>query len=239
MSNPDQAAAQSDDKTVTIEQRVNDVVTQMKKGDDGKYVFPEGTSEELAFAAMAEKRRRDTRSAYLTSTQEATVLKAENDALLEEFVANAPISIPVDEQKELDKLKFDDPDTWREKMQEYERAAKDLAKNKITEIRGSKSEVARRFAVLEQFQKDNPDVVINDDVLALDVPPRIKQKLENNEVSFEEFLTETAEYLRKGKAIGNEDVPASKDLGKVGGGSTASDNAVSEDIVESYKSEIY
>ena len=82
--------------------------------------------------------------------------------------------------------------------------------------------------------------MLNDEVFANDLPPRITGKLARGEVSFEDFLEESKEFLTKGRVIkGTKDVDAEPNLGDAGGRDKASDAAMSGDLDVSYKDTIF
>ncbi|AFV51087.1 hypothetical protein MS_008 [Vibrio phage VPMS1] len=86
---------------VSFADKVNDVVNNMTQSEDGKWAMPEGDFDEATiFAANAERRRRDTQSAYTRSQQELKGIKAENELLAqnyeENYVQNLPSSIQAD-----------------------------------------------------------------------------------------------------------------------------------------------
>jgi len=201
------------------------------------------TQEEIDWKAKyeeAEKRRRDTQAAYTKSRQELKMLKAEREALEKQVLQ---LDLSVKQTDELEELKFQDPDKWRQEVNRLEEEAKKAkleALNQATNEAKTKAELEHRLEVLEEFQKAHPEVHIDDEVIANDIPPRITKKLENGEISFEEFLDEVHGYLTTPKKVAaGEEPPKQVNLGKVGGRDTASEHAVSEDIVASYQNEVY
>ena len=62
-------------------------------------------------------------------------------------------------------------------------------------------ELARRAKVLEEFNQSHPDVQLTDELIAYDVPPRLTKQLEKGELTFEEFLDKTYEFLTKPKTV--------------------------------------
>lgn len=226
--------------------KVNEAVKGMKLDDKGNYELPEGLSEEVQYAAMAEKRRRDTQAEFSKTKQEAKALKAEKAALLKRIEGNIQIDVTDEQKEELEDLKFSDPEAYRKKMNKYEQDARDKRLKEIDDELKQVSagsleteELERRKAVLEEFQSANTDVEINDDVIANDIPPRILKKLETGSITFEAFLIECRDYLKTGKVVKQEKNHQQPNLSKVGGGSKPDQNAVNEDIVLSYNKETY
>jgi phage terminase Nu1 subunit (DNA packaging protein) len=235
--------AGSEAATPTFAERVNTIAGQTTKGDDGKWQLPEGDdSEEMHYAVVSELRRRDTQSALGKSQHSEQTTALENKALKGKLVSTAQISITAEERTELDELKFSDPDAWRNKMNELETRAADQLTSDLAEVSSEvtqESELIRREKVLTEFNAANPDLQLNDDVIFNDVPPRITNKLKNDEVTFEAYLEEVKTYLGKSKVIKNEANAEQPNLGKIGGGANAGDAAVSQDIESSYKDETY
>lgn len=249
MGVPDKAAASDSPPAATGEpasfaDQVNQVVSQLTTNADGVHVFPEGleVSDEVKFAATAEKRRRDAQSALGKTQQALKTAETEREALRERVVANAQVALTEEEQEELEELKFSDPDAWRVKMNGYEQRAATAASEELSSVSAyatQKGELARREAILADFVASNPGLKITDEVIQNDIPPRITRKLETNEVTFEEFLGEVKDFLTRGKAIKNEEVLGQPNLNNVGGSHTADPNAVQQDMTQSYANEIY
>lgn len=198
--------------------------------------IPEGTAPATADenvdweaeAKKAEQRRRDTQAAYTKSQQELAATRAQLKVMKD-------IGGPTLDQgklAELEDLKFSDPDAWYKAKLALESEAHNSFQSKLAEA--SESEV--RLAKLEEFKATHPGFELTDD----DIPPRIAKKLASGQVSFDEFLQETYDYLVTPKVIGDANKTLEQpNLGKVGGGITPSAAATSKDIVSSYKNEVY
>lgn len=242
MSNPDEAATQN-----AFETQVTEALDVVKRGDDGKLEFEEGTSEEVIYAATSEIRRRDTQAQYTKEKQSNVALKAEKDELLVQLSSEVKLELTAEQEDELDELKFSDPELWRSKLNVYETEAKEkqtkLVGERLKEVSAKGTEAAeieRRQTVLTDFKAANPEFVIDDDVIANDIPPRISNKLKNNEVTFEEFLQEAHDYLKSGKVVAaTEEVLNQPNLSNAGGGDNPSDDAVNKKSEAGYASEVY
>ena len=194
-------------------------------------IAPATTDENVdweAEAKKAEQRRRDTQAAYTKSQQELAATRAQLKVMKD-------IGGPTLDQgklAELEDLKFSDPDAWYKAKLALESEAHNSFQSKLAEA--SESEV--RLAKLEEFKATHPGFELTDD----DIPPRIAKKLASGQVSFDEFLQETYDYLVTPKVIGDANKTLEQpNLGKVGGGITPSAAATSKDIVSSYKNEVY
>lgn len=201
---------------------------------------PEKTAEESSDTAEPniswEKRYKDTQKAYTKSRQELALLKAQHEALQEGLLAaNTPIELSEEEQAELDKLKVVDPDEWRIRLNKYEAEAQKSRLNNVNKT----GEIARRKVVLEDFVK-RTGVVIDDDVVKQDIPPRITARLANGEVTFEQFLNECASYLQRNKKVkAVTQTMGQPNLNKVRGSSTPTTRTLAEDLATSYKKSIF
>lgn len=191
----------------------------------------ESANQEQPQTVDWEKRFKDTQASYTKSRQELAALKAEIEALKQ------PTQLSDEEKDKLEDLKYTDPDEWRKRVNTIEQEHSQRVDQKRQEL----TELEKRQMAFEDFAHSHPDVVINDDVIAYDVPKRITAKLEKGEITFEAYLNEVYEYLKAPKVIGdgNKALASQPDLSKLGGNSAASASATAADIVQSYKNEIY
>lgn len=190
--------------TPALETVINDTIAATTRDAEGKLVIPEGTEEAVAYAVRAEIRRRDTQAEYTKNKQALLALEAENQKLAESWEKDAIANLSSADQARLEELKVQDPDAWRAEITELETAKRAQFQEKRTAISqeaSQLSELEQRKLQLEEFNTNNPNIVLTDEVIANDVPPRITRKLEAGTISFSEFLTEVSEYLSKGKAI--------------------------------------
>lgn len=188
-----------------------------------------------------EKRYKDTQAAYTKSQQELKAVKAKVDVL--EKLTTPQIQIDAEAQKELDDLKYSDPDAWRTKMNNLEIDARSKHQNLISAAEQQaaiQAEMDRRTQVLNEYNRSHPGFEITDEVIQLDVPTRITKKLESGELSFDDFLGEVKEFLYSPKKVGTPNKTLGQpNLGNLGGGDTPSDTSISKDIVANYKNIAY
>ncbi len=230
-----------------IEVKVNEIVGRMTKNDKGSWEIPADVIDEsLRYAAIAERRRRDTQSDYTKVAQKAKALEAEKDLLRQKIVDSAMSDLSPEQKEELEQLKFEDPEEWRKRVNTLEKELKQQRAEAIDKEAGESSakvlaadELERRKTVLDQFIKANPGFNLDDDVIANDIPPRITKKLETGKISFEEFLQECFEYTQTGKTFKQAKTMDQPNLSKVPGGSNPDSKATQEDMVSSYKKETY
>lgn len=225
--------------------RVNEVVNTATVDNKGNIVLPDDLSEELKFAATIEKRRRDTQSSYTKEVQTRKALEIEKSTLLSEF-GNVEVKLTAEQTEELEDLKFSDPEAWRTKLNQYEQAAKDARIKTIDEKLKTVSkttldneELESRKQKLEAFAAEHTDFVLDDDVIANDIPQRITKKLATGAITFDEFLTDCYNYLKTGKVVKQDEVIGQPNLGKAGGSHQPEKIAQSKDDILSYKTEVF
>jgi len=194
---------------------------------------PSQGSESVDF----EKRFKDTQGAYTKSQQELKAAQAKIDIL--EKLAKPKVELDEATKTELDDLKYSNPDEWRARVNKLEIEAINKQQESLTLAQQEamrEAELASRAQLLDEYNRANPNLVITDDVIKYDIPPRITKKLEDGEVSFEEFLNETKNYLEKPKKIGDGNKTLNQpNLGLQGGNDAPSKDALGKDIVANYK----
>lgn len=246
MSKPDSnTEAQSGNKTEpTFEQTVNETVAGMMKGDNGKWQFAEGSelSDQVKFAAKTERRRRDQEGAYTKQMEEVAALKAMNEQLTAKVKTKPSTSISDEQAQELDNLKFEDPDAWRAKLNEYDtQASKQLQEElvKMEQESSKQAEVERRKIVLAQFNAQNPQLNLTDEVIIDNVPPRIIKQLETGEIAFDDFLAKAKTYITTPKVLDSGTVLAAEpNMGQLQGSANPNlDNQLGSD--DSYENEVF
>ena len=240
MSNPeskvkvDKGSLTKESKTQTFEDQVKEALNTMQEVK-GKYVFADNIPDEVRIAANSERRRRDTFNSFTAQQQKLKMLEAENELLKQNQ------KFQVDIPKEMDDLKYSNPDEWRNRMNELEEKARIDASEKLNGVlteAQKKAEIERRLQVLDQFIIDNPESKLSETALTNDVAPRITRKLENGTITWEQFLVEASDYLNTQKIIntGNK-VLSQQSLSKVGG---SSDTIVKPiDIEHKYKNTVF
>ena len=227
----------------TFETKVNTVVSEVKKNDEGKWELPEDLDEAVAYAATAELRRRDTQSAYTKSQQEAASLRKENETLAASYEKDVTAHISTEDKDRLEELKHSYPDKWRSELDKLSATNKSKFAEKRQQIKDTahkETELERRTRLLEEHNTANPEFALSDDVLENDIPPRFTKELEKGTITFDEFLDKCNNFLGKPKKIQEGDkAPNDPNFSKSGGGNTPSDEAIKGDIKQSYKNEIY
>jgi len=188
-----------------------------------------------------EKRYKDTQGAYTKSQQELKAAKAKLEVL--EKLTTPKVELDESTKAELEDLKFSNPEAWRVKLNTLEKEAQNKHRETLTEaerIARQQVELENRTRVLKEFQASHPNLTITDEVIKYDVPPRITNRLEMGEISFEQYLDDVADYLNQGKVIGDGNSTLNQpNLKNVGGGDTATDGSVKRDIVKDYANIVF
>lgn len=183
--------------------------------EDKNYELPDDIDPVLKYAVMAEKRRRDTQATYTKTSQALKKAEAERAELLSKVNAT---KLSEEQLTELETLKHSDPDAYYTKRREYEQQAELEFKKNLEEVSVTidrEAEIARRAQVLEAFNKAN-DIVIDDDLVANEVPPKYLAQLEKGEISFEQFLQQVLDYVKK--PVQSATTPTQPNLNNLGGG---------------------
>lgn len=235
---------QAEGSANTVTEKINGLVEQLQKDDKGSWKLPEGVEadEMTTFAVMAERRRRDTQSAYTGATQKLKTLEAERATLLAKAVNTDSFTITPEQQEELEDLKFSNPEEWRKKINalEAEHKTKRVAEideelKQISTSTLAKTELEQREQLLTAFNESHSDFPITQAVIDNDIPPRITKKLETGKITFAQFLDEVYEYAKTGKVVKDASVPEIPNLGDKPGSSKPDSKAVDKDIVSTYR----
>lgn len=230
--------------TPTFAQQVNDLVSKATFDDNGTMQLPEGVEveETVLYAAKLEKQRRDTQSAFTRVSQENKKLTAEKDKMSEAWRADYMKTLSVGDKAELEELRAQDPDAWRQKMNQLEQEEANKFGDRVTQVSQEAhqmTELELREQQLAEFNEANPDFQITDDVIDNDIPPRITKKLEEGKISFAEFLEEVKTYVGKPKRIKQEQAPDEPNLSNNPGSDKPSGKALEQQMSNDYKNEIF
>jgi len=211
--------------------------TPQQKVDDTPNNNNSASTQEVDY----EKRYKDTQKAFTKSQQKLKEIEAKYEVLSDLTTPNLQLDDAT--KTELEDLKFSDPEAWRKKVNKLEEEAKLAHKAKVEEAGKTasiQSELARRAQVLEEYNRSHPELVITDDVIKYDVPPRITAKLEKGEVTFEDFLNEVSSYLNTPKKVDTEVKTLEQpNLGNEGGGDSPAGDSTDKGIVENYKNIVF
>lgn len=233
--------------TPSVQEQVNALIGTMVQDDDGKWHIPEDQLEDvpeaIVYAAKQEKRFRDTQGAYTKSRQRLKELETTNEGLIEHMVNNATLHLTDSEREELDDLRTSNPEAWREKLNEHEENARKIQQDHINTYRekGKKaSESELRADAYKEFT-ERTGIQLSDDVITNQLPAAYTKKLDAQEWTFDQFLSEAEKFLQPKATIkGSKDKPTNDtDLSKVPGGQEPSDAAIAQSVIQSYEKETY
>lgn len=184
-----------------------------------------------------EKRYKDTQVSYTKGQQEIKRLRAEM-GVLRNSAPQPQIDPAV--REELEDLKYSDPEAWRTKVNNIEAEAKASYQAKLDEattVANQEFELERRAQVLADFSSSR-NFELTDEIIQNDIPPKFTKKLEQGDITFEEFLEESYSYLTK-RTVDNPGVSNQPNINKTSGGGTPSDPATNGDIIQTYSNEVY
>lgn len=233
-------------ETQTFEQKVTSIVSSATVDQEGNLVLPEGLEldEPTKYAVTAEKRRRDTQSAYSRAQQEIKTLKSENSAAWEILAKEVSVELTTEEKTELEELKTVDLDKWRLRLNELDgkRNSKvEETRTKVKDKSARDTELEARVELIKQYNEANPDHTLTDDVIENDIPPRYLKDLEKGTITFEQFIEKSSTFLKKGKVIAKGEQPDEDevDLSKANGSSKIPKDALDKSNKADYNKETY
>ena len=190
----------------TLMEKVNEALASVD--DKGKLVFLEDVDPVFKELVRTTQQSKAHQASFTKSRQEIADLKAKKD-LLETKVKENLYSLTVDQQDELEDLKFKDPDAWYNLKVKYETEARQTLEGTLKEQLQEVSKKAiseltleERTNTLRAFQ-DRTGIVLTDDIMTNDIPPRLQNKM--SDMPFEDYLQEVASYLNKGKVVKQTD----------------------------------
>jgi hypothetical protein len=228
----------------TFDQQVSSVVSSMKQDEKGNYKLPEGDySEEIKYAANAERRRRTTESNYSKTKLELKAQATLNDTLKNKIAEVSRPNLSAEEQAQLEELKFSDPDAWFKQKSELLSKANANLNTEISELTTAASQQAEsdsRIQVLADYNVLHPDGKLTVELIADEIPPRISNKLSSGELSYDQFLVEAGQYIKTPKKVGGIAAKNSPNLGNAGGGAEPSAEAFGEEATSAaYKNMLF
>jgi len=191
-----------------ISELVNEHINNLD--DKGKLQLPDDMPDWQKHVVRTEKRARDAQSELSKTQSKLRESTAVNGVLMETASTMVPDDFQLndDELARLNQLKANDPDKYRLAVNELEAKAKDAQATKLSELTTKAAEDAttahrtkNRVTVLAEFRNANPDLLITDDVLVNDVPPRLLAGVTAGDYSYAEYLDKVKDYLGTGKQV--------------------------------------
>ena len=205
MGKPNNASNPDTDITELVTKHINNL------DDKGKLQLPDNMPDWQKHVIRAEKRQRDAQSELGKTQKQLRETSAANEVLLKTASTIVPedFQLGEDEIKQLEALKFKDPDAYRLKVNDLEAKAKEAQATKLAELtEEAKKDAANQYMaktqtqVLQEFKEANPTLAITDEVLANDVPPRLINGYKDGKYDYGTYLSMVKDYLNSGVAIG-------------------------------------
>ncbi len=208
-----QQSSNASNKAPEIAELVNEHINNLD--DKGKLQLPDDMPEWQQHVIRSEKRQRDAQAELSKTQSKLRTANATNDVLMETASGMVPSDYQLSDAEliDLDTLKKTDPDKYRLRVNALEATAKEAQKTKLEELTGlavTKAQTAytnkSRSEVLSEFRVANPALVITDDVLVNDVPPRFLNGVNSGEVSYAQYLEDVKAYLTTDKRVASGSV---------------------------------
>ena len=233
-------------KTSNQDTEISELVTKHVNNldDKGKLQLPDDMPDWQKHVIRSEKRQRDAQSELGKTQGKLRESEAVNGVLMDKAGTMIPESFQLseDEINKLDALKRNDPEKYRLEVNALEAKAKEAQTLHLGEITkkaaedATTSQVAKnRLSVLQDFREANPELVITDDVLVNDVPPRFLTGVTNGEYDYPTYLTMVKEYVQTGKAAQQSNAGDQHNLSDMAGGNKPGKKAAENAGKNDYK----
>jgi len=197
--------------------------------DKGKLQLPEDMPDWQKAVIRSEKRTRDAQAELSKSQNTNRGLQAENGVLKQSAMSIVPDDFQLSDADlaEIDKLKTTDPEAYRLRVNALEKDAKEHQAKALDESTSKAREDAQtshvaksRVTILSEFREANPDLLISDDVLVNDVPPRFMKGVQDGDYTYGEYLEKVKTYVGTGKSASKKDEGDPHNIHKMNGSQT-------------------
>ena len=191
-------------------EEIETAVTQHTNKDTGKLDLPDDMSDDDKFLIRHGKRTRDAQAELAKAQKELRTSQATNKVLNDkQLVLPANLGLSQEEIVEINGLSTSNPEEYRKRMNKAEADARTVAQTALDEgVTKSIDEANNahitdnRVTVLQNFRQANPELVITDDVLVNDIPPRFMNDLNSGKYeNYNAYLTAVKGYIEKGAVI--------------------------------------
>ena len=199
-----------------VEQKLREAVRKVTRDENGKLVLPEGLNDTEQFAVRESFRRGDTESAFGKSQAQLKASKKTIESLTTKALNARPEDSP-EETARLNDLKIVDPDKWRKEMNNKETAHEQSVRTEVQDSEKQATQDSNKEAdekMLAAFNLIHPNAQITDEVFEKDIPQRFKDQYLSGDMSFNQLLDKSHEYLTKNKILGT--ASKAKDLPNLG-----------------------
>jgi len=212
--------------------------------DKGKLQLPEDMPDWQKAVIRSEKRTRDAQAELSNSQTEVRGLKAENGVLKDTALTVVPDDFQLSDADltEIEDLKKTNPEAYRLRVNKLEEDAKTHQTKAIADLTTKAREDAQtthqatnRVSVLAEFRIANPTLIITDEVLAYDVPPRLLEGVNKGEYTYGEFLGKVKTYIESGTTVGEGNTGDPHNIQKMNGTQTPGKKAALKAGQSDYK----
>ena len=182
---------------------INEIIASyVTKTPDGKYSGMDTLDIDVnkKLAVETELRRRNTEASYTKSQQALREKEVELEALRKLVPPSA--ALPKEEQEELARLKYSDPDAWFDKVTAAKATVSTISLRAVEDLRASE-EIVRRANVLAEFNRSNPANPLTDEQLQLYIPPILAKQVTDGSLSFDDMLVKAHAFINGTKVVRN------------------------------------
>ena len=208
----------------------------LSRTSDGKL---EVVGDDLSPVELAlletEKRRRGSQSAVTREKMRADRSELELGRIKEEI---PKVNI---QQPQIDPaLKYSDPDEYIKQSLEAQK------QDPYREVFDTASQYAQQTVgaqtvqqVIADHNQAYPDKPLSEEMLSLDLPPRLLNQFEQGQMSPQDFLAQAADILYRPTEVVNPDIPKTPNLGEVGGQTSPTDDGSNDKMMTNYSQAIF
>ena len=205
-----------------VQAKVNEVLKEIKVDDNGKFIYPEDLDPALRLAVAKEKAFRDTQAGFTKTRQELKAKEAELEALRQQIAKyeTPEASLSEEERKELEELKYVNPEEWYKRMRALEEVAQKKVEEKLDEVQKEarqKTESEIKQEILEEFNK-NRETPITQEFLDLEIPPKYHKMVANGEMTYIDFLQKAAAFIDAPKKVATPELETTTNIQQAAGG---------------------
>ncbi len=205
------------------------------KSEDGKLEIKADGLGPVELALLdTEKRRRGSQAATTREKIRADRAGIELDKL-KEIVPNVEHGKTVVDES----LKYTDPDAY------IEQTLKARSHDPYTEAFDTASKFATQEAgrmtiesVIAEHNQAHPDKQVTQEMLELDLPPRLVSEFQAGNMAPSEFLDQASALLYRPTETHNQTIPVTPNLGEVGGQTTPTDDGGNDKMMANYATAI-
>ena len=207
----------------------------LQRTNDGKIEIVGDDLSAMELALLdTEKRRRGSQAAVAREQARANKSELELNKVRETIVDFKPTNT-IDES-----LKYSDPDEYIKQTLEAQRA------NPYKEVFDAADQYAQQTvgaqtvqAVLAEHNQMDPSRPLTEEMLNMDLPPRLLSQFEQGAMSPQDFLAQAADVLYRDREVHTDTPPGTPNLGRVGGSTKPSSDGSEEKQMAQYANAVF